>query len=118
MIESLRMQQRNAETDFDSGPSADYPAERDLVLNSLAGRMQQIELQAESKSWRTLAPDVNDDVASQTYTLSQPVSLDTRREQQLVQILAVQLAGEMYHVATPLLSTYAYREAEMTNTSQ
>ena len=33
-----------------------------------------------------------------------------------MQILETELAGEIYHVATPLLSTYAYREAELTNT--
>ncbi len=118
VVQSLRLQQRDAETQLanENEQSAVVSDQRDLALNSLAGKMQQIELQAESRSWQTLAPDVTDDIASQVYTLTQPVSLDTRREQQLVQILETQLAGEMFHVATPLLSTYAYREAEMTNT--
>ncbi|MDA1052685.1 MAG: DUF4139 domain-containing protein [Planctomycetota bacterium] len=116
MVQTLRTQQRQAESTFDLGRSANSSDQRDLALNSLAGQLQEIELQAEAKSLRTLAPDVDEDVASQVYTLSQPVSLDARREQQLVQILETELAGEMYHVATPLLSTFAYREAEMTNT--
>ncbi len=116
IVQSLRLQQRDAETQLANEQFAAASDQRDLALNSLAGKMQQIELQAESRSWQTLAPDVTDDIASQVYTLSQPVSLDTRRDQQLVQILETQLAGEMSHVATPLLSTYAYREAEMTNT--
>jgi uncharacterized protein (TIGR02231 family) len=88
---------------------------RDVKLNMLAEKLQQIELQAEAKSWRGMAPDVNDDVASQVYKLSHPVSLNTRREQQLVAVIETRLAGEMYHVATPLLSTYAYREAQIVN---
>lgn len=56
-----------------------------------------------------------DDVASQTYPIEQAVSLDSRREQQLVQIIDTKLAGELYHVATPLLSSFAYREADMIN---
>ena len=115
MIKQLREQQRSAENQ-QGGFSATNPEQRDLTLNSLAGQMQEIELRAEATSWRRLAQDAEDDVASQTYTLSQPVSLATLRQQQLVQILAADLKGEMYHVATPLLSSFAYREAKMTNT--
>jgi uncharacterized protein (TIGR02231 family) len=106
--QSLRREQHLVEV----GESLDV---RDTTLNSLAGKIQQIELQAESKSWRTIASDVNDDVASQVYRLPQPISLNTRREQQLVAVVESSLDGEMYHVATPILSTYCYREAQMTN---
>jgi hypothetical protein len=116
MVQALREQQQATEAEPVSDPWTYASDERDLALNSLANRLQEIELKAASRSWRTLAPDVNEDLGIQVYALSQPVSLDTRREQQLVQILEKQLAGEVYHVATPLLSTYAYREAELTNT--
>lgn len=115
-IKSLREQQQQAEVRRPEEFGSSGPQQRDVRLNSLAGQMQQIELQAAATSWRTFAEDVNDDVASQTYKLEQPVSLETRRQQQLVQILKTKLAAEMYHVATPLLSSYAYREAQMTNT--
>ena len=116
MVQTLRQQQQTAETDPGMEPFIDSPDERDLTLNTLASKLQELELRAASKSWRNLAPDANEDLASQVYTLSQAVSLDSRREQQLVQILETQMAGDIYHVATPLLSTYAYREAELTNT--
>lgn len=70
---------------------------------------------ADSKQLKTLVADSADEVASQTYLIEQTVSLDSRREQQLVQILDAQLEGELYHVATPLLSSFAYREADMIN---
>ena len=116
MVQALREQQQAAEAESVSDPWTYASDERDLALNTLANRLQEIELKAASRSWQTLAPDVNEDLGIQVYALSQPVSLDARREQQLVQILETQLAGEIYHVATPLLSTYAYREAELTNT--
>ena len=116
MLQSLRAQQREVELMLESERVAAEFSQRDLALNSLAGQMQQIELQAGAKSWRTVAPDAGDDVSSQVYDLKQPVSLATRREQQLVRVIETRLAGEMYHVATPLLSTYAYREVQVTNT--
>ncbi len=115
-IQLLRLQQKDAESQFNDRLSAIGARERDLALNSFAGRLQQIEMQAESDSWQALAPDRDDDISSQVYSLDQAVSLQTRREHQLVQIAAIELPGEMIHVATPLLSTFAFREAEITNT--
>jgi len=114
-VNSLRAQQQHAESSLGLDDHASSAEQRDLLLNSLAGQLQQIELQADANSWQAMAFDVNDDVASQIYLLPQTVSLDTRREQQFVRILKANFAGKMYHVATPLLSTFAYREAELTN---
>lgn len=108
-MNSLRTQQHHAESSAGFGNQANTAEQRDLVLNSLAGQLQQIELQADANSWRALAADVNEDVASQVYLLPQTVSLDARREHQLVRILNANFVGTMYHVATPLLSTYAYQ---------
>jgi hypothetical protein len=114
VLPSLFQQQRDAEAGGESGQT--HAAEdRDGELNRLSEKVQQIELQIDPSTWRALAPDAGDEVASQVYSLPQLVSLDTRRELQLVQVLETQLTGEMYHVATPLLSTYAYREARIKN---
>jgi len=115
MLQSLRARQQQAENQINIMDMDASPKRRDILLNSLAGKMQEIELQAEAKSWRTLAPDANGDIASQVYTLARPVTLDSRHETQLVQIVDMQLPGKMYYVATPLLSTYAYREVSLTN---
>jgi uncharacterized protein (TIGR02231 family) len=42
--------------------------------------------------------------------------LQSRREQQLVEIIEAKLDGDLYHTATPLLSSFAYREVELVNT--
>jgi hypothetical protein len=115
MIQSLRARQQQTEATLNDEQYGASSERRDLALNALAGQMQHIELQAASQSWRNLAPDVGNDVASQVYSLPQPLCLDSRREQHVVQILESKLAGDMYHVATPLLSTYAYREIQATN---
>jgi hypothetical protein len=115
-LQPLRALQAQAEAALNDGPFADLTERRDVALNALAGGTQQIELQAGAESWRNLAPDVKDDVATQAYTLPQRTSLETQGDQQLVQILEFESAGELYHVATPLLSTYAYREVQVTNT--
>lgn len=96
-------------------PGTTSQSARDLALNSLAGQLQEVELQANANSWRSIAPDVQDDLSSQIYQLAERVSLDSRREQQWVQILETDLRGDMYLVATPLLSSYAFREAQVIN---
>ncbi len=115
-LATLRVQQEEAEALIAGADASANPLQRDLVLNSLAGKLQQIELQADAQSWSTVAPDARTDVASQIYRLEQPVSLDSRQENQLVQIRDAQLDAQMHLVATPLLSTFAYREVQMTNT--
>jgi hypothetical protein len=116
LLKQLRQQQSSTEVSRTGNFTSDDSTQRDLGLNLLAGQMQQIELLAAAKSWRTVAQDVGDDLASESYPLKQPVSLKTLRQQQLVQIFDLTLEAEMYHVATPLLSSYAYRESQMTNT--
>ena len=116
LLKQLRQQQSDTESSRRSNMASEDSTQRDLGLNLLAGQMQQIELLAAAKSWRTVAQDVGDDLASETYSLKQPVSLKTLRQQQLVHISNLNLEAEMYHIATPLLSSYAYRESQMTNT--
>ncbi len=112
----LRALQRKAETEL-GATVADREGElrRDLMLNTYASQMQGLELKAKSNDVSSLAPDAEAEVDSQIYVLEQNVSLDSRREHQLVQIAESTLDAELYHVALPLLSSYAYRQAEVTN---
>lgn len=88
---------------------------RDFELNNLANEIQHLELQADSSQLKTLADDATDDLASQVYNIEQPISLPSHREQQLVNVFDAKLPGKLYHVVTPLLSSFAFREAEITN---
>lgn len=112
----LRARQRQAESDLGASV-ADREGElrRDLMLNTFAAEMQGLELQADSSEVSSLALDSAAEVDSQVYALEQNVSLDSRREHQLVQIAEATLEAELYHVALPLLSSFAYRQAEVTN---
>jgi hypothetical protein len=51
-----------------------------------------------------------------SYDLPGKMSLVSRADQQLVQIAALKLAAGAYYVATPVLSQYVYRRANLVNT--
>lgn len=114
-MKSLRMQQRSVEHATSTVESARQAGQRDLQLNRIADQMQNLEFVASARKAKGLASDAADEVASQTYTIENPVSLESRRDQQLVEIVEKELTGEMYHVAIPLLSSFAYREVEVVN---
>ncbi len=114
-MQSLRSQQRSVEQSVGKGMKSNEAAARDVQLNRLADEMQGLEFMASVRKARGLASDAADEVASQTYVIDGPVSLDSRREQQLVKIVEKDLTGELYHVAIPLLSSFAYLEAELVN---
>lgn len=52
-----------------------------------------------------------------SYRLENRVSLASRADQQIVRILRTDLPSDLYYVATPVLTTYVHREAELTNES-
>jgi uncharacterized protein (TIGR02231 family) len=54
---------------------------------------------------------------SLSYPLTASVSLASRSDQQMVRIARTKLQSRFYHVATPVLTSFVYREAELTNTS-
>ncbi|MCM2371257.1 DUF4139 domain-containing protein [Aporhodopirellula aestuarii] len=114
-MSSLRQQQQSVEQASGKGGKADQGIARDMQLNRIADEMQNLEFMASARKARGLASDASDEVATQTYVLDGPVSLESRREQQLVEIVEKDLTGELYHVAIPLLSSFAYREAELVN---
>ena len=111
---SIRQKQKSAENQA-YGKSSSGFMQRDLSLNQLAGQLQTLELDAAANVASQIAQNADDDVATQIYSLDALISLQSRREQQLVQIAELKLEGELYHVATPLLASYAYRQAELKN---
>jgi uncharacterized protein (TIGR02231 family) len=115
-FQSLRSQLQQAEVDLGNQRSKAQSQSRDMRLNTIANQIQQLELAAEAKAASDLLSGNGREVVSQTYEIAQPVSLQSLRQQQLVRIANLELSGQLYHVATPLLSSYAYREGEMTNT--
>ena len=50
-----------------------------------------------------------------SYELPQNVTLTSRNSQQMVRIVESKLPSNFYHVATPVLTSYVFREAEVNN---
>jgi len=54
---------------------------------------------------------------SVTYNLSQPVSLASRTDEQILQIATVGVPADFTHIAAPVLTDFVYEEASAKNTS-
>jgi len=52
-----------------------------------------------------------------SYKIKSNVSLPSRDNQQMVRVLETDLDSQFYHLATPVLTSYVYREAELSNNS-
>lgn len=88
-------------------------------INGIANEFQTLEFLCASDAVSTLntASQENGEGPSLSYQLTNSVTLPSRSDQQMVRILQSDLPSEFYHVATPLLTSYVYREAELTNNS-
>jgi len=89
--------------------------ERDVALNADAGRKQINEFKAAAEVQRTVAADAESNIADESYEVSQRINLQSRPEEQTIVVFKNKVEGDLYHVATPLLSSFAYREAKLTN---
>jgi len=54
---------------------------------------------------------------SVSYQLADRTSLPSRSDRQLIQIASLPMKGDFYRLATPVLTSFAYEEARMTNSS-
>ncbi len=88
-----------------------------LDINRFAGNLQLIEMQASEDEMRMIcrAEAGALEGMSVTYSLPGRASLESRSDRQLVQSAALELKSSFYYVATPVLSGFVYREAEIAN---
>ena len=91
--------------------------QHNIHLNLLASQLQVMELTTAAEVQREVARDAGDDVAEENYVIDKKVKIVNHPRVQTISILQEKLTGRMHHVATPLLSSFAFREAELTNTS-
>lgn len=102
-----------SKVNFDEKTVANY------VVNRNSWMCQGVELMNPlSATSSLLAEDDMTEAPSLSYRLDNPVSITSRSDQQMVRIHLGPLPGNFYHVATPLLSSYVYREAEILNASE
>jgi len=92
----------------------------DRELNTLACEGQLLDIVSAKVVARSPAERpalAEDEGLSVTYELVTRTTLPSRTDQQLVQIASLPLEGEFYRVAMPVLTSYVYEEAGLTNTS-
>jgi uncharacterized protein (TIGR02231 family) len=87
-------------------------------INALGNDFQLLELAGGKDAVRAFHTGEGSDGPSLSYRLAGKVNLASRSDQQMVRILQTGLESRFYNVATPVLTSYVYREAELTNTSQ
>jgi len=86
------------------------------TANSAANHWQYLELANGKEVLAMMADSAGDNGPSLSYQLASKVSLASRSDQQMVRILQADFQSAFYHVATPVLTSYVYREAELKNT--
>ena len=90
----------------------------DAVLNDAACELQLMDLNNSLSDLRGQEAVVKPaEGVSVSYKLANSTSLPSRSDRQLIQIAAVPLKGEFYRLATPVLTSFVYEEARLTNTS-
>lgn len=100
--------------------SQQAPAEMFWALNQYAAAGQNLELRVRGDVLRKagkMRRTAEEEGLAVSYELGGRMSLASRSDHQLVQIAALALPGETYYEAVPLLSSYVYHLAEITNDS-
>ena len=90
-------------------------------LNRNAAEIQGLELNVDDdviREFNKLRLGAIREVLAVSYALPGTMSLASRSDQQLVQIAKLDLPSETYYQAIPLLTSYIYRAADVTNTAE
>jgi len=117
---SIRTRQQSAIMGFQNTLDLRSNIGANWDVNAAANEFQDLVLQNPKVALQglDLGPEGSGDGPSLSYHLAAPVSLASRADQQMVRILQTNLASAFRHIATPVLTSYVYREAELTNTSE
>jgi len=89
-------------------------------INNLVNQFDCLAITSDSQvnSTKFSSGSSGGDEPALTYVINSPVSLRSRNSQQMVRVLTTDLKSSLYHVATPVLTSYVYREAELLNDSK
>jgi uncharacterized protein (TIGR02231 family) len=83
--------------------------------NAAANEYQSLELAVGKEILASALPVQDGEGPSLIYQLANPVSLSSRSDQQMVRIVQTSFKSTFYGVATPVLTSLVYREAELVN---
>ncbi|XZE21937.1 DUF4139 domain-containing protein [Pirellulaceae bacterium SH449] len=91
--------------------SLDYFGQSNLERNQRAILLQEAELKNSPQRMALLASDASEPLGEFSLIVARPISLNSRDSAQTIEAASRELNGSISHVAAPLLSSFAYREA-------
>ena len=94
----------------------DLQFQNDKALNRVADQMQVLELVTRDSKSEARKPQVTEGIVV-TYQLKSRTTLPSRSDQQLIQIDQLAMKNTFYKIAVPVLTSYVYDQADLTNTS-
>ncbi|MEM6472475.1 MAG: DUF4139 domain-containing protein, partial [Planctomycetota bacterium] len=92
-----------------------FSTQREIRLNENAGRRQISEINQMRGVQRVLAEDSQSSSIEETYPVGSKLTLADGPDDFSVNVFSIDLTGEIYRVATPLISSYAYRQVTLMN---
>ena len=106
---------------LDNRNAIEYKAQSDSnwKINDAANQFACVTLFGNSEAVSELQTQFEDlaDEPSLSYRLATTVTLPSRNSKQMIRIVSTELPGEFYFVATPVLTSFVYREAQLVNNS-
>ncbi len=117
-VESIRMRQYSAIVEFQNTTEYYDNLGSNWRANAAANDFQCLELTNPGSALEGIEYRASEEGPSLAYHIPTSVSLASRSDQQMVRIVQTELPSRFHHTATPLLTSYVYREAELTNNSQ
>jgi hypothetical protein len=109
---------RNAPGSGGGGFGGNGTAQQDSDLNGLAGKLQVLELVSKDAGRTMTGKESDQEGVSVTYQLPARTSLPSREDQQSIQIATLDMTGEFYKLAMPVLTSYVYDQSTVTNQSK
>jgi len=96
------------------GNSIDEMLRANFSANESAASVQLIELTERIGNLRALEGGKTEQ-GSVVYAIDRPISLQSRRDAQMVPVLNANTKSKFYHVSAPVLTTTVFREASLVN---
>jgi uncharacterized protein (TIGR02231 family) len=96
------------------GNSMEEMLRANFAANESAASMQLMELTERIGDLRAME-DGKSEPGSVVYNIERPVSLQSRRDVQMVPVLAGRMKSKFYYVAAPVLTASVFREASLVN---
>jgi len=122
-LENRRAQTATVDADRDDKSPLVGAIVFDREINDNAASIQILDLVSNEKLEKGkavgggIAQAANEEGLSVTYAITGAASLPSRADRQLIQIASMPLAATFAKVATPVLTSFVYNEASVTNSS-